>query len=210
MSKDYNLDRALSEALDPRPWLVRVKENKVAVGVYVCEIGDLYWLVDEVVGPVDCEAARMPFGGFHFSNNPVLPDHYRYKDLSDEETTNVGNDVFYPTQALSDAIDGDPSPEDGPLEWVDLETARANQLITETQFRQAQTALAQKRLNAHFEQIQLGEATIGQALQDRALQGGADLLVMGAFGHSRLREFILGGATREVLDCPQLPVLLSH
>lgn len=73
-----------------------------------------------------------------------------------------------------------------------------------------ETALAQKGLNAHFEQIQLGEATIGQALQDRALQGGADLLVMGAFGHSRLREFILGGATREVLDCPQLPVLMSH
>lgn len=73
-----------------------------------------------------------------------------------------------------------------------------------------ETALAQKGLNAHFEQIHLGKATIGQALQDHALQGGAHLLVMGAFGHSRLREFILGGATREVLDCPQLPVFMSH
>lgn len=73
-----------------------------------------------------------------------------------------------------------------------------------------ETALAQKGLKARFEQIHLGETSIGQALQDHALQGGADLLVMGAFGHSRLREFILGGATREVLEDPQLPVLMSH
>jgi nucleotide-binding universal stress UspA family protein len=73
-----------------------------------------------------------------------------------------------------------------------------------------ETALAQKGLNARFKQIHLGEASIGQALQGHALQCGADLLVMGAFGHSRLREFILGGATQEVLDDPQLPVLMSH
>jgi nucleotide-binding universal stress UspA family protein len=37
-----------------------------------------------------------------------------------------------------------------------------------------------------------------------------DLLVMGAYGHSRLREFILGGATRSVLSHPPTWVLLSH
>ena len=73
-----------------------------------------------------------------------------------------------------------------------------------------ETALARKGLNARFEQIHLGDAAIGPALQDHALQCGADLLVMGAYGHSRLREFILGGATREVLDDLQLPVLMSH
>ena len=73
-----------------------------------------------------------------------------------------------------------------------------------------ETALARKGLNARFEQIHLGDASIGSALQDHALQCGADLLVMGAYGHSRLREFILGGATREVLDDLQLPVLMSH
>lgn len=73
-----------------------------------------------------------------------------------------------------------------------------------------EAALARKGLNARFEQTDLDELTIGQALQDHALQSGADLLVMGAFGHSQLREFILGGATREVLDDPQLPVLMSH
>jgi nucleotide-binding universal stress UspA family protein len=39
---------------------------------------------------------------------------------------------------------------------------------------------------------------------------GADLLVMGAYGHSRLREFILGGVTRSLLQEMTIPVLLSH
>ncbi|MGB5077172.1 MAG: universal stress protein [Sphingorhabdus sp.] len=73
-----------------------------------------------------------------------------------------------------------------------------------------ENALAQKGLNARFEQVDLGNASIGQAIQGHAVQSGADLLVMGAFGHSRLREFVLGGATREVLEDPQLPLLMSH
>ena len=84
------------------------------------------------------------------------------------------------------------------------------QFQTDTDPATIETALVRKGLNARFEQIHLGDASIGSALQEHALQCGADLLVMGAYGHSRLREFILGGATREVLDDPQLPVLMSH
>lgn len=51
---------------------------------------------------------------------------------------------------------------------------------------------------------------IGDALQGAALAHAADLLVMGAYGHTRLREFVLGGATRNVLADPRLPVLMSH
>ena len=76
--------------------------------------------------------------------------------------------------------------------------------------RTIQSAMSQKGLNARFGQTELGTRSIGQALQQEALSCGADLLVMGGFGHSRLREFILGGATREVLDKPDLPVLMSH
>ncbi|WP_116133662.1 universal stress protein [Tropicimonas sp. IMCC34043] len=38
----------------------------------------------------------------------------------------------------------------------------------------------------------------------------ADLLVMGAYGHSRFREAIMGGATRDMLEAAQIPVLMSH
>lgn len=72
-----------------------------------------------------------------------------------------------------------------------------------------QTAMARKGLNARFVQIELGDRKIGRALQGFALESAADLLVMGAYGHSRFREFILGGATREVLETLEMPVLMS-
>ena len=51
---------------------------------------------------------------------------------------------------------------------------------------------------------------IGQVLDDYAVRQGLGLLVMGAYGHSRLRDFVLGGATKTVVSHPRLPVLLSH
>ncbi len=51
---------------------------------------------------------------------------------------------------------------------------------------------------------------IATALQETALASGAQLLAMGGFGHSRLRDFILGGATKGVFADLRLPVLLAH
>jgi nucleotide-binding universal stress UspA family protein len=48
------------------------------------------------------------------------------------------------------------------------------------------------------------------ALAKLALEHNADLLVIGAFGHSRIREFFFGGVTNETLCRPPLPVLLAH
>ncbi len=50
----------------------------------------------------------------------------------------------------------------------------------------------------------------GEILLSRARETGADLIVMGCYGHSRLKEFILGGATRRVLKDMSVPVLMSH
>lgn len=52
--------------------------------------------------------------------------------------------------------------------------------------------------------------SIGDDLLAEAADAGADLLVMGAYGHSRLRELVLGGATRGVLSRGAIPVLLVH
>lgn len=51
---------------------------------------------------------------------------------------------------------------------------------------------------------------IGELLLSRAFDVGADLLVMGCYGHSRAREWILGGATRTMLQSMTLPVLMAH
>ena len=58
--------------------------------------------------------------------------------------------------------------------------------------------------------ITLDGRPIATALQDAALSQGAQLLAMGGFGHSRFRDFVLGGATRGVFADLRLPVLLSH
>jgi nucleotide-binding universal stress UspA family protein len=51
---------------------------------------------------------------------------------------------------------------------------------------------------------------VGAALLKKADQVAADLVVMGAFGHSRLRENVIGGATRYMLEHARLPVFLQH
>jgi nucleotide-binding universal stress UspA family protein len=51
---------------------------------------------------------------------------------------------------------------------------------------------------------------VAKTLLSSVADEGADLLVMGAYGHSRIREFVLGGATRDVLAHMTVPVLMSH
>ncbi len=53
-------------------------------------------------------------------------------------------------------------------------------------------------------------STAGDALMDLARDSGAGLLVAGAYGHSRFREWALGGVTRELLERAAMPVLLAH
>lgn len=56
----------------------------------------------------------------------------------------------------------------------------------------------------------LTDGSVSELLASYAAETGADMLVMGAYGHSRFREFVLGGATRGMLSDPPLPVFLSH
>jgi nucleotide-binding universal stress UspA family protein len=51
---------------------------------------------------------------------------------------------------------------------------------------------------------------IGSQILTRAADMSVDLIVMGAYGHSRLRELVLGGATRTLLESMTVPVLMSH
>lgn len=55
-----------------------------------------------------------------------------------------------------------------------------------------------------------GGAEVGGLLLEEVRTSGADLLVMGAYGHSRVREWVLGGATEDVLELGTVPALLSH
>jgi nucleotide-binding universal stress UspA family protein len=54
------------------------------------------------------------------------------------------------------------------------------------------------------------DVDIGNQLLSRAFDLSADLIVMGAWGHSRLRELVLGGVTRTLLESMTVPVLMAH
>ena len=71
-------------------------------------------------------------------------------------------------------------------------------------------ALEQRGYRAKALKATLAGRTIAAALQDSAQEAGAQLLAMGGFGHTRIRDFVLGGATRGVLTQLRLPVLLAH
>ena len=69
--------------------------------------------------------------------------------------------------------------------------------------------LSRHRIDATFRCIPCVN-DIGNALLSHAADMGADLLVMGAYGHSRLRETVFGGATRTLLQSMTIPVLMSR
>lgn len=55
-----------------------------------------------------------------------------------------------------------------------------------------------------------GGNTVGECIEKRATETGVDLVVMGAYGHTRLRQRIFGGTTRYMLEQKNLPVFLAH
>jgi nucleotide-binding universal stress UspA family protein len=70
--------------------------------------------------------------------------------------------------------------------------------------------LTRRGVTAMLDRYDAAGRKIGEALGAYLKQHGIDLLVMGGYGHSRLREFALGGATASMLANPPLPVFLSH
>ncbi len=72
----------------------------------------------------------------------------------------------------------------------------------------------QRRLAAHgvtaSADIRLKVRSVAETLREAARSHSTDLIVMGAYGHSRAREWILGGVTRDLLACSDVPLLLTH
>ncbi|QLP97317.1 MAG: universal stress protein [Rhodoblastus sp.] len=69
--------------------------------------------------------------------------------------------------------------------------------------------LARKGVQAELKRI-ASDLDPGNSLLSHAADIGADMLVMGAYGHSRWREMLLGGATRQILQSMTLPAFLAH
>ncbi len=70
--------------------------------------------------------------------------------------------------------------------------------------------LARHGLKVEVKRITSPDIDVQSTVLSYAADSAADLIVMGGYGHSRLREFILGGVTRGILESMTVPVLMSH
>src|ERR1700719_1741057 len=70
--------------------------------------------------------------------------------------------------------------------------------------------LARHGLKVTIERVSRGDVDVAGSILNYAADRSVDFVVMGGYGHSRLREFVLGGATRGILAAMTVPVLMSH
>ena len=70
--------------------------------------------------------------------------------------------------------------------------------------------LARHSLEVELKRIVSTDVNVTNMILSHAADVGCDLLVMGGYGHSRLREFVLGGVTRGILESMTVPTLMSH
>mgnify|MGYP005852863999 FL=1 len=70
--------------------------------------------------------------------------------------------------------------------------------------------LSRHGIDCEIVEIPHGQASIADTLFSAAQMRECGLMVMGAYGHSRLAEMLMGGVTRRMLSVPQMPILLAH
>lgn len=70
--------------------------------------------------------------------------------------------------------------------------------------------LSHHRCNVTVSQFPTGGREVAQCIQDRAREQGADLVVMGGYGHARMIQAVFGGTTRTMMEQTELPILLAH
>lgn len=93
---------------------------------------------------------------------------------------------------------------------ITVVTVLGEKAIREKDAERLTRELQKRGYPATGDAIRAEDCAISETLQEHALEIGGQLLVMGGYGHSRIRDFVLGGATNGILDDLRLPVLLSH
>jgi nucleotide-binding universal stress UspA family protein len=96
----------------------------------------------------------------------------------------------------------------GRIEVVNVTNERGKQ--DQTECADIGAHLAHHGLNVVIKRIPLGDVDVAALLLSHAADEDVDFIVMGGYGHSRLREFVLGGVTRSMLRTMTAPVLMSH
>jgi nucleotide-binding universal stress UspA family protein len=93
---------------------------------------------------------------------------------------------------------------------VDIVTVEARERPNDLRGAQIAEHLARHKVKVDLKTLVAPDSEVADVILSRAADSEADLIVMGGYGHSRLREFVLGGVTRSMLGAMTAPVLMAH
>ncbi len=145
------------------------------------------------------------------SGRPLLlvPDAYG-SDSVGQNTLIAWNGTKEAARAAFEALPAMLATETGRATVIWLDPPSSHTDTYELAGAELATGLARHGLNVSASCASSAHASVGADLLERCKRGNVGLLVMGGFGHSRIREFVLGGTTDHVLRHAHIPVLMSH
>ncbi|HEY7749652.1 MAG TPA: universal stress protein [Aestuariivirgaceae bacterium] len=111
-------------------------------------------------------------------------------------------------RAVHDALPFLKMADDVRLVWVD--PSKESEMAGSVPGSDMAESLDRHGVRATAESMPTNGINPAEALVTRARDLGAGMVVMGAYGHSRLREFVLGGATKQALSAMTVPLIMSH
>jgi nucleotide-binding universal stress UspA family protein len=72
------------------------------------------------------------------------------------------------------------------------------------------SSLLRHDIRVESETVAQDDLSVANRILERSHRTYQDLIVMGIYGHSRLREFVLGGVSRDILQHASVPILIAH
>lgn len=230
ISPDFNLNAILAQLRDEAAdkaeqlrarfaretfsWDVRVDEGRgtdpARAMAFEARYSDLVIVAAPAQGADDGAIARSFFTALLFeSGRPVLavPAHHPV-ELPLRHVVVAWKPTREATRALHDAL---------PLlaRATSIDVVTVDPVVSDAEHGEdpgtdIATHLARHELRVNVVRLPRAGQTVATSLLRHAAETGAQLLVAGGYGHSRLREWALGGTTRELLRALHLPVLFSH
>lgn len=185
---------------DRRPPEKVVIEQSHVVDLVVASQTDPSWKWSDILDFPD----SLALGG---GRPVVIVPNYGRHDHVPRVVTVAWNGRREAARAVADAL-----PLLRQAEAVNVLTVRDGKPLPEGHLPDTEIAasLARHGVKVDLADVIATEYTIGEEIRVRAIDRGSDLIVMGCYGHSRLREFALGGVTRHIMREMTLPILFSH
>lgn len=143
------------------------------------------------------------------SGRPVLfvPNAGEFKDVG-ERVLLAWNDRREAARAAFDALPLLRTAKDVRVFWINPEAESENK--GEVPTVEVVKTLARHGVKCTAAETRGSDLTVGTTLLNEVADSGATMLVMGGYGHRRFREYVFGGATRDIMRQMTVPVLMSH